>query len=56
MPMLPYIVRALPTAGGAQRMIAIARLKHAPYDTVGWIAEQRGDRWVLIDMVSSVDL
>jgi hypothetical protein len=57
MPMLPYIVRALPAAaGGAPRMIAIARLKHAPSDTVGWIAEKRGERWVLIDMVSSVDL
>jgi hypothetical protein len=56
MPMLPYIVRALPAAGGAPRMIAIARLVHAPSDTVGWIAEKRGERWVLIDMVSSVDL
>lgn len=55
MPMLPYIVRPLPAAGKLQRMIAIARLKHAPYDTVGWIAERRGDHWALIDMVSSVD-
>jgi hypothetical protein len=56
MPMLPYIVRELPPVGTAPRMIAIARLKHAPSDTVGWIAEKRGERWVLIDMVSSVDL
>jgi hypothetical protein len=54
-PMLPYIVCSLPSTSGAKRMIAIARLRHAPYDTVGWIAEQRGDRWVLVDMVWSVD-
>jgi hypothetical protein len=53
--MLPYIVRSLPSSSGAKRMIAIARLRHAPYDTVGWIAEQRGDRWMLVDMVWSVD-
>jgi hypothetical protein len=56
MPMLPYIVRALPPIGATQRMIAIARLKHAPYDTVGWIVEQQGKRWVLVGMVSSVDM
>ena len=56
MPMLPYIVRALPSSAGAQRMIAIMRFRHAPYDTVGWVAEQQSGRWVLIDMVSSVDL
>ena len=56
MPMLPYIVRPLPAAGRSLRMIAIGRLKHAPYDTVGWIAERQGDRWVLVNMVSSVDL
>jgi len=37
------------------RAIAIARLRHAPYDTVGWIAERRGARWVLVDMVAMVD-
>lgn len=55
MPLLPYIVRALPAVAGRQRMVAIARLGHAPYDTVGWIAERQDDRWVLVEMVSAVD-
>jgi hypothetical protein len=54
-PLLPYIVRELPAAGGNARTIAIARLMHAPYDTVGWIAQRRGDAWVLTDMVFAVD-
>lgn len=54
-PMLPYILRPLPPVDGAPRTIAIARLKHAPYDTVGWIAEQRDGRWALVEMVCSVD-
>ena len=56
-PLLPYIVRALPVVAPAPaRMIALARLRHAPYDTVGWIAEQRDGRWELVDIVSSPDL
>ena len=56
MPLLPYIVRPLPDWAGLPRMMAIARLKHAPYDTVGWIAARIGERWVLVDLVASVDL
>lgn len=48
-PLLPYVLRPLPDAS---RMIAIARLRHAPYDNVGWIVAQRGARWVLVDMVA----
>jgi hypothetical protein len=55
-PLLPYIVRELPASPSrVPRMIAIARLRHAPYDTVGWIAERSADRWVLVDMVAAVD-
>jgi hypothetical protein len=55
MPMLPYIVRELAPSGELPRVIAIARLRHAPYDTVGWIAERRASGWVLTAMVSTVD-
>jgi hypothetical protein len=54
-PLLPYIVRELRPPSGPSRMLAIARLRHAPYDTVGWIAERSGERWVLVDMVAAVD-
>ena len=55
-PLLPYIVRELPASPSrAPRTIAIARLRHAPYDTLGWIAERVGDRWVLVALVGAVD-
>jgi len=55
-PLLPYIVRKLPpVAGKPARVIAILRLKHAPYDTLGWIAEQSGSGWSLKEIVSVPD-
>jgi hypothetical protein len=55
-PLLPYILRPLPDARPAgSRMFAIARLKHAPYDTVGFIAERVKGGWRLIDLVGVVD-
>ena len=54
MPLLPYILRALPETAGASRMIAIAKLRHAPYDTIGWIIERRENGWSLVDVVASV--
>jgi hypothetical protein len=56
-PLLPYVVRILPPDGSSNsvRAIAFARLKHAPYDTVGWIAERSSSGWVLIDMIATVD-
>ena len=55
-PLLPYVVREL-TAGstGRARSIAIARLRHAPYDTLGLIAERDSRGWVLVDVVFTVD-
>lgn len=55
--LLPYVVRTLEAADPAkpERVIAVARLKHAPYDTVGWIAERAEHGWILVDMVSLVD-
>ena len=55
-PLLPYIVRSLPDApDGSVRIIAIARLRHAPYDTIGWIAQRAQSGWVLAAMVSAPD-
>lgn len=53
----PYVIRPLAPVGGAkrERFLAIARLKHAPYDTVGWIAEHAENGWTLVDMISVVD-
>ena len=54
MPLLPYIIRALPDSAGVSRMIAIAKLRHAPYDTIGWVIERREKGWLLVDVVASV--
>lgn len=52
-PLLPYIVMA--THGDADRHVAILRLRHAPHDAVGWVAERQGGRWRLIDVISVID-
>lgn len=55
-PLLPYIIRPLPPgADGLPRSIAIARLRHAPFDTIGLIAARRGAGWRLVDLVVSID-
>jgi hypothetical protein len=55
-PLLPYILHILPVReGAAPRAIAIARLKHAPRDTIGFLAEKSSSGWTLVDVVSVVD-
>ncbi len=55
-PLVPYVVRELPAApGAAPRIIAITRLRHLPYDTLGLIAERRGEGWSLVEIVGLVD-
>ncbi|NUX57618.1 DUF6765 family protein [Paraburkholderia youngii] len=54
--LLPFLLRQLPDGlGGTARMIAMTRLKHAPYDTVGWVAEKSGGEWRLTDVISVVE-
>jgi hypothetical protein len=54
-PVLPYILRSLPPAAdGAPRMLAMLRLRHAPYDTLGLMIERRGGHWDLVQVVSAV--
>lgn len=55
-PLLPYILHMLPnepTSG--PRAVAILRLKHAPRDTIGLIAERTSSGWKLVELVSVVD-
>lgn len=54
-PMLPYVLKTWPEVAGRPRLLAVARLRHAPYDSVGWIAEQQAEGWRLVDMVAMVD-
>jgi hypothetical protein len=55
-PLLPYIARDFPGSGNASpRAIAMMRLKHAPYDSVGLIAERTPSGWKLLDVVAAVD-
>ncbi|RCW68545.1 hypothetical protein [Pseudorhodoferax soli] len=53
-PLLGYIVRRTAVAGGIEA-VALLRLKHAPYDTVGLVAEHGAGGWRLIKLVSVVD-
>lgn len=55
-PLLPYIIRELPSANKSlPRAIAIMRLNHLPYDSVGLIAEHTASGWKLIDVLVAVD-
>jgi hypothetical protein len=55
-PLLPYILHNLPGQGAAaSRAIAVLRLKHAPRDTIGFVAENSPQGWTLVDVVSVVD-
>ena len=55
-PLLPYILHTLPSrAASAPSAIAIARLKHAPRDTIGFLAEKSASGWTLVDVISVVD-
>jgi hypothetical protein len=55
-PLLPYILRVLPGQDASvQRAIATARLRHAPRDTIGFVAEKSASGWTLVDVVSVVD-
>lgn len=56
-PLLPYVIRELPSLSSpaVRRISAFARVKHAPYDTIGWIAEESPMGWVLVDVLWAVD-
>jgi hypothetical protein len=55
-PLLPFIVRpAPPSPTGTRRAVAIAKLRHVPYDTIGIVAEDVEGVWKVIAVVSAVD-
>jgi hypothetical protein len=35
--------------------VAVAKVKHAPYDTIGLVAERNSAGWKIVSLVSSVD-
>lgn len=50
-PLLPYIVRPLPAlADNEPRMLAIAKLRHAPYDELLLVAQRRAGRWSVVSL------
>lgn len=55
-PLLPFVVRTLPPVSGQMpRAIALARLKHAPHDTIMFVAEMNTKAWTLVDVIGIVD-
>lgn len=55
-PLLPFIVRNAPPSGdGNARAVAIAKLRHAPYDTVGVVAENVKGSWAVVAVVGVAD-
>ena len=54
-PLLPFVVRELPSHDGAARAAALLLLRHAPYDTLIWFAERRDGRWRLVDVQAGIE-
>lgn len=55
-PVLPFLVRPISaSATGALRTMAVVKLRHAPYDEVAFIAEQRADGWTIVSVTALVD-
>jgi hypothetical protein len=53
-PLLPYVIHVLPGTDG-RRMIAVAKLRHLPYDEIGVIAQKQGASWRAVRIVSAVN-
>jgi hypothetical protein len=54
-PLLPFFVStAVAPDGKDPRAVAVAKFRHAPYDTVAVVAENIGGRWRAISIVSVV--
>ena len=55
-PLLPFFVSTAVTPDGKnRRAVAVAKFRHAPYDTVAVIAEETGGRWRVISIVSVIE-
>ena len=55
-PLLPFFVSMQPAAKGKNpRAIAVAKFRHAPYDTLAVVAEKIEGRWRVVSIESAVD-
>ena len=55
-PLLPFFVSTGVTPHGKDaRAIALVKLRHVPYDTLGVVAEKTAGRWRVMSIVSVVD-
>jgi len=55
-PLLPFLVStAVAPDGNNPRAVALAKLRHVPYDTLAIVAEKIDGRWHVISIVSTVD-
>lgn len=55
-PLLPFIVRKAPAAAnGNERAIAVAKLRHLPYDSIGVVGERVNGTWKVVALVAVVD-
>jgi hypothetical protein len=52
-PLLPYVIHVLPDSDG-RRIVAVTKLRHAPYDELGIVAEKDGDAWRAVRLISVV--
>jgi hypothetical protein len=55
-PLLPFFVGMQPAAKGRNaRAVAVAKFRHAPYDTLAVVAEKIEGRWRVVSIESAVD-
>jgi hypothetical protein len=55
-PLLPFYIAMVGARDGAgPRAVAVAKLRHVPYDTVVIVSEKIGSRWMVISLGAIVD-
>jgi len=54
-PLLPFLVAESKTIGDRARMVATAKLRHAPYDLVAVVAEKIDGQWRVAAIEAAVD-
>lgn len=55
-PLLPFFISTEASPDGTNpRAVAVVKFRHAPYDTLGVIAEKIDSRWRVMSIVSVVD-
>jgi hypothetical protein len=55
-PLGPFVLESIPAdASGNERILALVKLRHAPYDTVGLVARRDAGLWRIVAVVATVD-